>query len=618
MRSNVIVLVRTFVVSLAVFLSAKVAFLLCHGGDHGIGLVDVADVLRHGLSLDLSTSLYIMCVPFLLSLISTAVRVPSWIYRVCFAVIAVALSLAFTADTVLYGYWGIKLDASFLGYLEQPSGITQSVSAVQTVASFAAFAVVALLIWLAYVWRCYFGGSGRTSRKVRIGAAVAHIALIPLIVIGIRGGLHESTTNVGQVYYSPDLFRNHAAVNPVFSFLSSLGHQQRGLEAYSWYTANEAAALTHDVFTTESLTTDTLLTTDRPNLLIILLESAGEQFAPMMPRLQQLKQQSVVFSRCYANSWRTDRGTVATLSGYPTFPKHSVMKMPAKFQRLPGIARTLTAGHGYRSAYLYGGDINFTNMRGYLIATGWQQLTSMDDFTASEQSSAKWGVRDDITFSRLLAILRDHEAAGHSYVVGYSSLSSHEPWDVPLTDDLRAASDDEVERSFAYLDRCLSDFLDSLRATPAWDRLLVVITADHGINHGDVDQGRPEVKNHVPMLWTGGAVRRPCEVSVLCSQTDLAATLFGQMHIAHDDFRFSRDVLSATYRYPTAFHNYPHAQMMIDSAGCIVYDFDADRLTVDHAPDGSSLQGGVGAAASDRRVRINKAVLQVTAADFTD
>jgi hypothetical protein len=42
------------------------------------------------------------------------------------------------------------------------------------------------------------------------------------MIIGIRGGIDEYTTNIRHVYFSQNQFLNHSAVNPVFSFLSSL------------------------------------------------------------------------------------------------------------------------------------------------------------------------------------------------------------------------------------------------------------------------------------------------------------------------------------------------------------------------------------------------------------
>jgi len=331
------------------------------------------------------------------------------------------------------------------------------------------------------------------------------------------------------------------------------------------------------------------------------LESCGEQFASVMPRLQQLKQEGIYFSQCYGNSWRTDRGTVCTLSGYPSFPATSVMKIPEKSRTLPSIARTLQKEH-YKTSFLYGGDINFTNMRSYLVATGWEQLTWKADYSREEQHSAEWGVRDDITFGTLydrITQLPTDTLQQERALFGYSTLSSHEPWDVPLK-----KLDDEVLNAFSYLDQCLGDFIDKLKATPQWDNLLIVLTADHGINYKDVDEQQPLKRNHIPLLMVGGAVKEPLTVTALCNQTDICATLLGLLGLPHDDFRFSRDVLSESYRYPTAVHNYYNAQLLIDSTGYILYDFDAQRFTVSQTAD------------PERLLRINKAILQTTTNDL--
>ena len=391
----------------------------------------------------------------------------------------------------------------------------------------------------------------------------------------------------------------------MFSFLYSLSHQLGDLSQYNFMDDAECKRLTANVYTTESVQSDILIKTTRPNIVIILLESAGEQFAEAMPHLQQLKQEGINFTRCYANSWRTDRGTVCTLSGYPSFPSVSVMKMPEKSRSLPSIARTLKA-QDYQTSFLYGGDINFTNMRSYLISTGWERLISMDDYSRSDQHSAQWGVRDDITFNTLYNEIvnnfrstepdfYDCRPCDPSLLWGYSTLSSHEPWDVPVN-----KMSDKVMNAFAYVDDCLYDFVERLKQTPAWANLLIVITADHGINNGRIDQSTPLQKNHIPMLWIGGAVMEPRTIDVLCNQSDLAATLLGQLELPHDDFTFSRDVVSQTYVYPTAVHNYYNAQWLIDSTGHALYDFDAQRFIVSETTD------------ADRLLRVSKAMLQLT------
>ena len=45
---------------------------------------------------------------------------------------------------------------------------------------------------------------------------------------------------------------------------------------------------------------------------------------------------------------------------------------------------------------------------------------------------------------------------------------------------------------------------------------------------------------HIPLLWLGGAVKQPMQVDKIMNQTDLAATLLGQLGLEHTAFTFSR------------------------------------------------------------------------------
>lgn len=588
-------MIRFYLLTVLVFMAAKWAFMLCNHAEGTFDLGDMFAVLWHGLTLDLSTALYVLILPFLVTMASIWVTLPRWMMKPYYAVIALAFALAFVVDTSMYPFWHFKLDGSWLQYLESPTEAMASVTTGYLIVRTLIVIVTALLLFLAYNRIAGMPAFSRGNWKEQM----LYIVMIPLMVIGIRGGLRQSTTNIGQVYFSQNQFLNHSAVNPLFSFLDSLTFSLDDLTQYQFYDMEECEAMTQGVYTTESLHGDTLLTTENPNILIILLESAGEQFAASMPHLQEMKKEGICFSRCYANSWRTDRGTLCTLSGYPSFPTISVMKIPEKSRTMPSIALTLKQ-RGYKSSYLYGGDINFTNMRSYLIATGWEQIKSMEDYTLKEQHTNEWGVRDDITFATVYQDITEADAEKH-YLWGYSTLSSHEPWDVPTK-----KLDDEVENAFCYLDDCLYDFVSRLKQTPQWDNLLIVMLADHGIIHGNIDQTTPLQKNHIPMLWMGGAIRQPRTIDVLCNQSDLPATLLGQLHLAHDEFTFSRDVLSATYTAPTVVHNYNNVQWIYDSTGHVLYDFDLQRLIINESRDAERLE------------RLDKAMIQLTAEDLME
>jgi len=570
------------VLTVLVFIIAKIAFMFFCREGHDFGMGDVWDVITHGLTLDLSTALYVVSVPLLLTIVHVwwqNEKVFRWIMLVFFGFIALAFSLAFVADTSLYPFWAFKLDASCLQYLETPTEAMASVTTGYLIVRFVAFIVVTALIFLGYraVVRSRCAEQQRSSVLKRIVETGCYVVAIPLIVIGIRGGLSESTTNIGQVYFSQNQFLNHSAVNPVFSFLASFEKTATNNTVYHFMDETECRQIIDSLYNTESVDIDTLLTTQKPNIIIILLEGCGGEFteisgrSDITPNLNALAHEGIYFANCYGNTWRTDRGTVCAWSGYPSFPTMSVMKMPAKSRTLPNIAKTLVETHGYSTYYLYGGDINFTNMRSYLVGGGFETLKWKQDYTAEEQETSQWGVCDDITFESLYDMAT---TAQEPFVIGYSTLSSHQPWDVPIQH-----FDDEVLNAFYYLDDCLGRFVERFRQSDRWQNTLLVLLPDHGIPYNEIIESHP-LLNHIPMVWIGGAVKEPRRIEQVCNQTDLPATLLGQLGISHDDYTFSRDVLSSTYTQPFAINTFDDGYSVYDSITFVNYDFIGDRVVI--------------------------------------
>ena len=596
MLQRVLYLLKTYLLTMLFFIIAKVAFML-YNSSQVFSASDVLAVLWHGLSLDFSTSLYIISVPFLVCAASIwlgGIKALRLVLRAYYLLIAVAMTLAFVADTSLYEFWLFKLDSSCLQYLETPTEAMASVSLGYIVVRIIAIAVVSALIWWAYTHPRF----SITPSHHRIMESAVALLFIPLMIIGIRGGLGESTTNIGQVYFSQNQFLNHSAVNPVFNFIDSF---DKADAEYSFMSDEACNKLMSELYNTQSINSDTLLNTQHPNIIIILLEGCGGEFTEIggrtdiTPNLNKLAKEGIYFTNCYGNTWRTDRGTVCALSGYPSFPTLSVMKIPAKSRSLPNIARTLQEERGYNTSYIYGGDINFTNMRSYLISGGFEHLTWMKDYTAEEQKTAQWGVRDDITFKTLYQMATTTESP---FLIGFSTLSSHSPWDVPIRH-----FDDEVINSFYYLDQCIGDFIQKLRKSEAWKNTLVVMLPDHGIPHDGLDE-TTSLLNHIPMIWVGGAVKAPRKIEQVCNQTDLPATLLGQLGISHDAFTFSRDVLSATYTQPFATHTFDNGFSMVDSASFVSYDFVSNKVIAEEGKKNEQL------------LTMGKAILQAASNDL--
>jgi hypothetical protein len=69
------------------------------------------------------------------------------------------------------------------------------------------------------------------------------------------------------------------------------------------------------------------------------------------------------------------------------------------------------------------------------------------------------------------------------------------------------------------------------------------------------------------------------------NQSDIAATLLSQMGISHDDYPWSRNVLSKTYTYPFVYCNYPAGMLFADSTGTSIYDLDGDAMMREEPAD---------------------------------
>lgn len=605
MKKRIAYISLYFFTVLLIFILQKPLFMLYNGSiEKGFGFADYMQVMVHGASLDAATAGYLTAFPFLLVLISIWFRkFPLKKILYGYYILAAALiSIIFVVDMALYTFWGFKLDASVFLYIDSPKEALASVSV-----GFILLRVLAILLLIALnSWVLLkITPSVLNATRKRIAGTAGMLLLGGVLFIIIRGGVTESTSNIGQVYFSNEPFLNHSAVNPDFSLLSSMGKSQDFASEFNFFDEEKRAALFDGLYpTTDGDSIIQVLNTKRPNILIILMEGFGGAFVEPLgglpdvtPHFNRLSKEGVFFTNCYANSFRTDRGTVCTFSGYLGLPTASVMKIPAKSRTLPAIAEGLSKA-GYKTDFLYGGDINFTNMKSYLLSTGYQRLTANTDFSLAEQTSNAWGVNDDITFEYLYNQLRNRKEEG-PWHTAFLTLSSHEPFEVPYH-----RLEDKIPNAFAYTDECLGKFIDRLKQTPAWKDLLVICLPDHGFYYPREGSNAMPRFYHIPLLWLGGAVKQPMQVDKIMNQTDLAATLLGQLGLEHTAFTFSRNVLGSDYKYPFAFYSFNNGFSFRDSTGVTVFDNNSGSILFDE-PE-----------ADESRLDKGKAILQTVYDDL--
>lgn len=529
-----------------VFLSQKPFFMLYQWHlSSSLTISEWFGVVWHGLPMDFSTAGYVSVLPLLILLASSFFSASEIVGRVlkCYTVLVLAVvCIVFVADMFLYPFWGFKLDITPLFYMQTPKDAAASASLGLYLCSFVILLANFAVYYFLFDWwhrrLCKFDSVARLT-------SVVVLLLVPVLFVVIRGGTTVSVMNAGRVYFSRNMFVNHSAINPVWNLLASFGKENDFASQYRFMNDAEAHALFDSMRDTVCLPADTmLLACQKPNVLMIIMESFGSNICEYAggvkgctPNLDKLASEGVFFSNFFSNSFRTDRGLVCILGAYPGQPVTSLMKYPVKSQNVPMLSQALR-DNGYDLSFFYGGDENFTNMRSFLVTGGFHKRVCQDDFTSSELST-KWGAYDHVVFRRTLDELKADTVKKPFFDV-VLTLNSHEPFDVPFN-----KFNDPYLNSVAYTDSCLGSFVDSLRRLPLWDSTLVVILPDHPKPYPQSMTNYEVARYRSPMVWTGGAIKSPMRVDVVCSQIDLTRTLLAQLGIDGSDFVFSKNVFSS-------------------------------------------------------------------------
>lgn len=579
MKQRVLLFITIFLYFIFVFLIQKTAFTIIHsslGG--GLSIGDFFQCLYHGLPLDLSMSGYLTALPALILIASIWLhpKVTAGVYNVYFMAIFILIAIIGVADIVVYPFWGFHFDSSVFLYLQKPKETFASATIPQMIAGLVFTSAFAALMFVGYKYVIRKQVDKFTVPKSIPKTGIVLLVLSGLLFLPIRGGVTVSTMNVGKVYFSDRMFLNHAAINPQFNLMYSLSKSDDFASQYQFMDRGEA----EDIFSHLNMRPDNdsiirLLNTDRPNIILCILESFSASAAldsTVAPNMSKFAQEGILFSNFFANSFRTDRGIVSILSGYPAHPTVAIMKYPQKTEGLGSISKSLQEKGYDNMSFYYGGDADFANMRSYIVGgCGISDVVSDKNFPLSERMT-KWGAPDHFLFDKFYNDLTSKEQK-EPFFKAVLTLSSHEPFDVPVS-----KFDTPFLNAVNYTDECLGDFVGKLKKTDMWDNTLIVLLADHamqsypqGVNNSDPERFR------IPMIWMGGAVKEAKVVTDYGSQNDLAATLLSQLGIGYNGFKFSKDMLNTNIR-KFAFYSYVNGFSMRDNTGSVTYDNDKQNV----------------------------------------
>lgn len=565
-------------------------------GEKGASL---RDCFIYGLRLDISFASYILAFTFLIWFVFYITRSSIFFkgYRT-FGFIALGIILLITlADIAIYAHWKMKINMTALQFALHPREVMASIGSDDNL-PLLGFLFIVLMFVLGRLWFWVCQSVHTTipaGWRARIIAFVIFFTLGGLSVIGMRGGFQLEPINQSAVYFSEQAIYNHTAVNASWNLLNKWVNNREGDNPYHYASAEDVKKSMREFYAAAPSTIPLVDSGIKPNIVFIILEGftadvigafGGE--SGLTPTIDSLIKNGLVFTRFYSNGDRTYKGLPSILNGWPTQATSSVTQNPDKTGAIPSISKLL-ATSGYHSRFYYGGESEFANIKSYLLNTGFDKIIDIKDFPSSYRG-LKWGVSDHYVFERMSKDLSTVKQPFFSCIL---TLSSHEPYDIPIEPLLKSkAIPDLFRNTVYYTDWSLARFIAMSKDEPWFKSTLFVLTADHGNAmpkdyKNNYDPGRFKI----PLFIFGDPLRQEWKGKVLDrtgSHTDLAATVLQNLEFDTGPFRYSRNLLSRDLS-GRAFYTFDNGFGLINDSAILVYDHVGGRILSREGPVTDSL-----------------------------
>lgn len=619
MLKSFVVFSRFFLFWIIFFFLDRLVFLVYFSDKLiNLSLKEKAATFWYALRLDASMVAYISAIPLVIYIIFLFLKrnyLPRSTGKIYVIFLLTVFSLISAFNLNLYREWGSKINyrAIDLAFNSTAEAVASGSSSPILLSFFIFLGLLKSAIFISQKLIDYRIADTELSLLKKASGSFLALALLVLIA---RGGWQLSPINQSMAYFSTETVLNHAAVNTEWNLIQDVINNKYGKDnPYKYYTDKDAAKIVERLFLKPSSQTVSILNADRPNVILIIIESftaelieslGGEQ--GVTPNMTDLSKNGLLFTNIYAAAGRTDKGVVATLSGFPSQAIRSIMKQNAKQEKLPGIAQELGA-KGYHTSFYYGGESEFFNMKSYILSHGYQTLIDQHSFDKKDMNS-KWGTYDDKVFSKNLTDLDKETQPFFSTLL---TLTNHEPFELPGKPRFKGENVENKFRSTTYYtDSCLGAYLKEAKKKQWYKNTLFVILADHSHRlPGNITEYDPK-RYRIPLLFFGDVMKQDFKgkrMEKTGSQTDLASTLLNQLKINPYRYKWSKDLLNPGTR-EFGFFNWDNGFGFATKHQIISYDNVAKNIILRKNPANQKID--------DQSIFYGKAYMQKVFQDYLD
>ncbi len=551
---------KMYLLLLAFFALFRIFFVIrYHGQYSGVPFGDILTAFFYGARFDTVIIGYYLAPFFLIGHIPYIGIEFSKIMRITVQVLMLILLIVYTGAMIgnleFFEEYNSHLDYTSIEYSDTPDLIVYTI--------WNEYPVIPYLFLMFLVVGSFGYLQHRLFKKLQykkthyINRSVTFLILAGLLFLGVRGRTGTASINWGVGFTSQYNIANQTAVNPIFNFIRDVyDHEKRP----QYISDKEAIEVTKEIImpNEEPIVKEypffREFKTDEPqkkmNVVLILLESFSAEFVGCLgsdlgltPNFDKLSEDGVLFTNFYSNGQRSARAFNTSYCSYPVLTGKSLIKQVQAQQKIPSISQMLKDS-GYSTHFIYGGDIEFDNMRGFLVSKGVDNFVGQTDFDPDTFIN-KWGAPDHVVFERTIEEI-DKLPADKPFFLSVFSTTNHPPYTIPDVDFGKVETGGELNgnyNTFKYMDYALGQFFDKIKGKPYFNNTLFIVTGDHSKNyHHDIPFDHRA--SYVPCLFYSPGNLAPARYDYVTSQVDIPPTLLNYLHISARHSFFGKDMLN--------------------------------------------------------------------------
>ncbi|HWZ34846.1 MAG TPA: sulfatase-like hydrolase/transferase [Mucilaginibacter sp.] len=606
--------IRFYIFWLLFFALTRVVFeIYFHTKLRGASFADILRTYLYGIRMDASATAYIAILPLLVFIINwfagsnkhikpVWLKVYTWFCLFCISLIAVV-------DLGIFAEWGAKVNfRAFDTLYNSPAESMSSTASSPIALNLTIMAGLFIIGWLLahYILDYSFKKpAGTASNKV-----LWSILLVGLNFMILRGTLYPNPINQSAGYFSDNQLLDLSTQNTEWNLFNNVFENLRKpYNPYLYLPPDEAERMVAEAFRTPKDTTVHLLNTDKPNVVIIQLESFTADLIESLdgekgnaPNFEKFIKEGVLFSNIYSAGDRTDKGLIAILSGFPSQAIRTIVVDTTKQRKLPSLI-TEFKNSGYTTSYFYGGDASYMNFNIYMKDHNIDHIIDRHTIPESEVGST-WGAFDNVLFAKHIAFMNKQTKPFFSLL---QTSTNHEPFVLPVKGHFEGDDVTNQFRSTAWFtDSCLNAYFEQAKKHPWYKNTLFILVADHGhrLPKSTAHAFSPQ-KYHIPLLFFGDVLKPEYKGTVikkLGNQVDIAATLLAQLNMPAQKYTWSKNLLNP-YAPAFAFFDWDNGFGFITPEQGVSYDNQGRRRIYVEKPN-------AGQAVTEKTLLTGKAFMQ--------